>query len=647
MHGSIPCCSDNLNVESIAQLRCSEESIPQSVRDVFQPIQNQLLALGFHSPVFYALWDGFHVNRIYRVEYAAQNGEGFARIHFRQWEKAYPPKKATYVVFTSIFSDGTLLVSSSAKWSTAPANVTLNVLPGESPENLWHTHLAKIQQIQKSFHQITGMDGVIWAGEKYHADFFNFYLRRGLFQPLSDAEQQSEAADRGTLQEMQSAGKKYPEILLEIKKLQEQKSPRWTRLLVILGLSALVFIALGFQSWNREYVYLLIPILLLHEAGHFLMMKIFGYRNLKMFFIPLFGAAVSGRNYNVAGWKKVVVSLMGPAPGIMLGAMLGCLGLIFHNAFLQKFSLLLLIINGFNLIPFIPLDGGWALQSIIFSRHYFFDAAFKVAAALAMLGLSILLKAKSLMYVGIVTLVSLPVAISVSKVTTKLRKQGFVAASPDDQNIPDAVAETIITELKATMPKAGTSKNVAQLTLQVFESLNAKPPGLAASLGLLAWYGATVLMAVVFAAIVFAGQSGIFGSLLANAGMIPRLKYDCHSVKSVRHGESNGSHLNIVMTFKKPAKADEAFNTFVSLLGEQESLEKIGQTLVLTMPSAIKKLDWTGWIGSKLILPMPLWIGRTTRRHFPLSASLPTRLRLQTSSMNCMNYSIRLSRVGI
>lgn len=592
--GSIGCCADLPNVESIAQLRCSEESIPQYVRDIFQPIQSQLAALGFHSPVYYGLWDGFHVNRIYRVEYAAQNGEGFARIHYRQWEKAYPPKTATFVVFASIFADSTMLVSISSKWATGPGNVVINNLPDAAPEVLWQSHLLKLHQIQKSIYQITTPDGVIWAGEKFHADFFNFYRQRGLFQPLNAAEQQSEATDRGTYQEMQSAGKQYPEILLEIKKLQEQKSPKWTRLLVILGLSALVFVALGLHSWDREYLYLLVPILLFHEAGHYLTMKIFGYRNLKMFFIPLFGAAVSGRNYNVAGWKKVVVSLMGPAPGIMLGAMLGCIGLIFRNAFLQKFSLLLLIINGFNLIPFIPLDGGWALQAIIFSRHYFFDVAFKVIAALAMLGLSIGLKAKSLMYVGIATLVSLPVAISVAKTTTKLRQKGFVAASPDDQNIPDAVAETIITELKARMPKVGTAKNLARMTLQVFENLNAKPPGWVASLGLLAWYGGTVLTAIVFAVIIVVGQSGIVGSLVANLGMIPKMKYDCHSVRSVRHGDPIGPHLNIVTTLRKPTEADEAYNSFVSQLGEQESLEKIGQTLVLTLPVSDKKArqDW-------------------------------------------------------
>jgi Zn-dependent protease len=553
-----------------------------------------LTALGFHSPVCYALWDGFHVNRICRVEYAAPHGEGFARIHFRQWEKAYPPKRATYVVFSSIFSDGTMLVSTSAKWSTGPASVTLNVLPDAAPEVLWHSHLTKLQECQKSIYQITTTDGVVWAGEKYHADYFNFYLQRGLFRPLSEAEQKSEAADRGAYQEMQSAGKQYPEILIEIRKLQEQKTTKWTRLLVILGLSAVVFIALGLQGWGRDYVYWLIPVLLFHEAGHFVAMKIFGYRNLRMFFIPLFGAAVSGRNYNVAGWKKVVVSLMGPTPGIMLGAMLGCLGLIFHQAALQKFSLLLLIINGFNLLPFIPFDGGWALQAIIFSRHYFFDVAFKIVAALAMFGLSILLHTQALMYVGIATLVSLPAAFAVARATGKLRQQGFVASSPDDQNIPDTVAETIITELKATLPKAGTAKNMARLTLQVFEGLNAKPPGWAASLGLLAWYGGTVLTAVVFAGIVIVGQSGLLGGLMANRGRIPRLKYDCHSVKSVRHGDADASRLNLVATLDRPAQADEAFSALARQLGGQDSLEKIGQTLVLSISAGDKKArqDW-------------------------------------------------------
>ena len=67
----------------------------------------------------------------------------------------------------------------------------------------------------------------------------------------------------------------------------------------------------------------LIPILLFHEFGHYVAMRVFGYQDLRMFFIPLFGAAVSGRHYNVPGWKKAIVSLAGPVPGIGLGVALG------------------------------------------------------------------------------------------------------------------------------------------------------------------------------------------------------------------------------------------------------------------------------------------------------------------------------------
>ena len=38
-------------------------------------------------------------------------------------------------------------------------------------------------------------------------------------------------------------------------------------------------------------------------------MRAFKYRNVQMFFIPFFGAAVTGRNFSVAGYKKAIVSL--------------------------------------------------------------------------------------------------------------------------------------------------------------------------------------------------------------------------------------------------------------------------------------------------------------------------------------------------
>ena len=94
-------------------------------------------------------------------------------------------------------------------------------------------------------------------------------------------------------------------------------------MLILLLVSLGLFILAGKRQWPLDYLLILLPVLFIHEFGHYLAMKIFNYRNLRMFFIPFLGAAVSGQHFNVPGWKKTIVSLMGPVPGIILGVIIG------------------------------------------------------------------------------------------------------------------------------------------------------------------------------------------------------------------------------------------------------------------------------------------------------------------------------------
>jgi Zn-dependent protease len=140
-----------------------------------------------------------------------------------------------------------------------------------------------------------------------------------------------------------------------------------------LGRRTLLFIGslLAFLWFLRDSgpltMVLIVAVLLLHEGGHFVAMKAFGYENLNVFFVPFMGAAVSGRARQPGGWRAGVVSLAGPVPGVLLGALLlryapapGPLrGLVFG----------LIFINGLNLLPFVPLDGGRLLSTVLFSRH--------------------------------------------------------------------------------------------------------------------------------------------------------------------------------------------------------------------------------------------------------------------------------------
>ena len=137
----------------------------------------------------------------------------------------------------------------------------------------------------------------------------------------------------------------------------------------LLILTSVAFVAVGMLIWPWQFVAMLVPVLLFHELGHWLAMKWFGYRNVRMFFIPFLGAAVQGSHHNIAGWKKVVVSMMGPVPGILLSPLLLWIGYSTDQPYLYTVAAVTLMLNAFNLLPVIPLDGGWVFHNVLFCRH--------------------------------------------------------------------------------------------------------------------------------------------------------------------------------------------------------------------------------------------------------------------------------------
>lgn len=283
-------------------------------------------------------------------------------------------------------------------------------------------------------------------------------------------------------------------VLVELERLQEQQTGSFGTIL-ILGISVVLFIAVARGDHGAD-LWILIPVLAFHELGHYVAMRLFGYRNLRMFFIPFFGAAVSGRNYNVEGWKKAIVALMGPLPGIVLGAFLGIAGWALHVPMLTAAAFMLLFLNGFNLLPFLPLDGGWVLHAVLFVRHPVLDLLFRLVTALCLLGISLLLGAYFLVAVAGFMLLGLPLHWRMANVAQRLRQGGVSAVSRDAQTIPDAAALDILAEVRPALPPNTTAKVLAQYVASTFESLNAEPPGVLASFGLLALHAWSFVFAI-------------------------------------------------------------------------------------------------------------------------------------------------------
>ena len=128
----------------------------------------------------------------------------------------------------------------------------------------------------------------------------------------------------------------------------------------------------------------LVLVLFVHETGHYLGMRLFGYRDVRMFFIPFFGAAVSGRSEGAPAWQRATVLLLGPLPGIFAGL---ALYLVLEPppwAWAWELAQILVLLNAFNLLPVVPLDGGRLFEVLLFSRVPALGACFRLVAVAAL-----------------------------------------------------------------------------------------------------------------------------------------------------------------------------------------------------------------------------------------------------------------------
>ena len=170
--------------------------------------------------------------------------------------------------------------------------------------------------------------------------------------------------------------------------IQVESGSKVLKLFISMFLFFLFFILLFSDSYIL--VSEIIAILLIHEFGHLITMKAFGYKSLNMIFIPLLGAMVTGNKMNVSQKQKVLISLMGPLPGILLGCGLFIWAIYaVPNTFVVELSLLLMSINILNMIPLDPLDGGNIIETLFFPTRDQIKMYFTLFSSLVMIGIGV------------------------------------------------------------------------------------------------------------------------------------------------------------------------------------------------------------------------------------------------------------------
>ena len=282
------------------------------------------------------------------------------------------------------------------------------------------------------------------------------------------------------------------EILLELEKLRKPQGS-WIGALVTLAISLVLFIGLGMWGNPSVFIVSLISVLLIHELGHYVGMRVFGYQNARMFFIPFFGAAVSGQRTHTESYKDAIVALLGPLPGLFLAVILLTLAPYIDIRFRShviSFSILLVWINGFNLLPIYPLDGGRFFSQILFSRNRYLELIFQLVATITMIFVAAQMDIKIFYILGVLVLLRIGPAFMMNDIAQRVARQLHSPLPPVTKPIPLPVFRTILAQV-ATCEK--TANGLADKVFQVWEKLHISPPGIAVTVGLMFVYGLAAL----------------------------------------------------------------------------------------------------------------------------------------------------------
>jgi len=238
----------------------------------------------------------------------------------------------------------------------------------------------------------------------------------------------------------------------------------------------------------------IVAALILHESGHALGMRLFGFRDIQMFFIPFFGAAVTGRGRSAKAWQEAAVTLMGPLPGLILAMLLilfrPLMGPLGHASL--EFARVLVWLNGFNLLPLGFLDGGRFLERVLFSRHRVLEVAFQVVT-LGLLGyIALRLRLPVLGLFAVFTVMLLPLRWRILTVASRLRRE-LPLLSPDPDLLSESEARAVFVAAQQARPAFQPA--AAAAAMEMVLNATKAPPSALATLGLLVAYGIGWLVA--------------------------------------------------------------------------------------------------------------------------------------------------------
>lgn len=282
------------------------------------------------------------------------------------------------------------------------------------------------------------------------------------------------------------------------------RSKVWLAVLLVTGVLAVVSFA---QLLDWQGALAIGVALLVHELGHFLAMRAFGYRDSQVFFIPFLGAATTGTKPEATVAQEMVVLLAGPVPGLLLALLLvvvlPLLGVA--EGFGEELITMLVVINLLNLLPIFPLDGGRIVHRLIAAGRPFVDLSFRLLAV------GIFLLAAVTLADGITVFLAIFVAIGIPSgyQLAKLEQRSRALEAPEGDDADRVRLLRVFRALREAADHGGRATRTVLVARQLRDRLVNEPASVRAAMLWLAIYGGTT-----FGGVLVLGAVAVSTSLL-------------------------------------------------------------------------------------------------------------------------------------
>lgn len=191
----------------------------------------------------------------------------------------------------------------------------------------------------------------------------SYRLRAGE-QLLHQGEVDQQQLQQNAEQQAQSGNRKFGLLGLASLGLKLFKSAKVIKV-------ALAGASVAAYSWlfSFEFAMALLACLVFHEYGHIRAMKHFGMKTKGIYLIPFVGGLALSDEKISTRWQDVVISIMGPTFGLIMSLLCMLLYWLTGEMIFAGLATFNALLNLFNLLPILPLDGGHILKSISFSMN--------------------------------------------------------------------------------------------------------------------------------------------------------------------------------------------------------------------------------------------------------------------------------------